>query len=94
MKYVLLCLKFGKLTYFSLDEESLTSSPSNARRIQVPRGFQDLPDARAVSANPSSVGRESGFLSSGSVTSLTPSLMAESLYEYPIMQITEGNQSM
>ena len=77
---------------FSLDEESLNSSPSNTQRIPIPEGIQDLPDGRAVSANPSSVGRESGFLSSDSVISLTPSIMAGSLYEYPIMQSVEGTQ--
>ena len=66
----------GRQLYFSLDAES----PSNAHRNHVHEDLQDLPDARA----------HSGFRSSGSVTSLTLSLMKESLYENPNLQSAYG----
>ena len=43
--------------------------------------------------NSSSLGHESGFLSSGSLTSLTPSLIAGSLYECPINAVDNGGGS-
>ena len=43
--------------------------------------------------NSSSLGHESGFLSSGSLTSLTPSLIAGSLYECPISAVDNGGGS-
>ena len=69
-----------------LDEESSTSSEkhsSNPRLIPEPKRTHDSNYGRASSANPSSLGHESGFQSSSSIRSLTPSLIAESMYEYP-----------
>ena len=68
------------------DEESSTSSEkysSNPRLISEPKRTHDSNYGRASSANPSSLGHESGFQSSSSIRSLTPSLIAESMYEYP-----------
>ena len=78
------------------DEESSTSSEkysSNPRLISEPKRTHDSNYGRASSANPSSLGHESGFQSSSSIRSLTPSLIAESMYEYPTraMDNNEGN---
>ena len=68
------------------DEESSTSSEkysSNLRLIPEFKRPHDSNYGRESSANPSSLGHESGFQSSSSIRSLTPSLIAGSMYEYP-----------
>ena len=80
------------------DEESSTSSEkysSNPRLISEPKRTHDSNYGRASSANPSSLGHESGLQSSSSIRSLTPSLIAGSLYEYPAraINIDGGNET-
>ena len=85
---------YNELTYQAIllaDEESTTTSqnlPSSSRPIPNTRSEQENHYGRAGSANPSSVGHESGFQSSASLTSLRPSLMAGSLYEWPISALS------
>ena len=81
------------------DEESTTSGEmysSSHRLIPGTRGHQheNSDYGRAGSANPSSLGHESGFQSSASLRSLTPSLLAGSLYEQPINDNVGGNVSI
>merc|ERR1712106_612032 len=79
-------IRHGVRSMWVVDEESTTSSEkysSNAHLIRSNHA-DNSNYARAGSANPSSLGHESGFQSSASLRSLTPSLIAGSLYECPI----------
>ena len=81
------------------DEESTTSGEiysSSHRLIPGTRSHQheNSDYGRAASANPSSLGHESGFQSSASLRSLSPSLLNGSLYEHPIKGNVGGNVSL
>ena len=76
-----------------IDEESVLSNEKYSSSPYLAPGIKCNNNVRASSANPSSLGHESGFQSSSSLRSLTPPLLAGSLCEYPIraMDNSRGN---
>ena len=73
-----------------IDEESVLSNEKYSSSHYLAPGIKCNNNVRASSANPSSLGHESGFQSSSSLRSLTPPLLAGSLCEYPIRAMDNG----